>query len=178
MDVAELGKIAENLKSGRSNLDAHLSEVERRIKPATSGFRSKSTVGSKKREYIFDSTAVLALQKSANILTSFAAPERTTYHTLTAQDDALLDDVLIQQYLDQKNKFLFRMRYGAQTGFTNAVTEYFQELQAYGNAVIYVEERIGKSAKYESCDFANCWFVKGVEGVEILALVHSVQLPD
>src|SRR5687767_8590071 len=110
----ELLKRQQELENNRSVLDAHMKEVAERVLPRQNIFQqspSSHNEGEKRTERVFDSTALLALDRGASAVDSLVTPSTQTYQRLEPEDERLLGDKATMVYCDELNKRIFRMRY-------------------------------------------------------------------
>lgn len=159
------------LESKRSNFDSHWREVAERVLPSQNEFQgSNQTEGAKRSEKIFDSTAVLALDRAASAIDSLVTPSSQYYHKLDPEDEDLMEDHEVRLWLDELNKILFRMRYKPVANFSSQAHECFISLMAFGTDIMFIDDVPGIGAHYKSCPMSEMYIAENQHG--IVDLVH------
>lgn len=158
-------------ESKRANFDSHWREVAERILPNQNQFEGGNQVeGAKRSEKIFDSTAVLALDRAASAIDSLVTPSGQYYHRLDPEDENLMEDQEVRLWLDDFNKTLFRMRYKPQANFASQAHECFISLMAFGTDVMFTDDVPGIGARYKSCPMSEIYLAENQHGV--VDMVH------
>ncbi len=159
------------LESKRSNFDSHWREVAERVLPSQNEFQNTNqTEGAKRGEKIFDSTAVMALDRAASAIDSLVTPSGQYYHRLDPEDESLMGDQEVRLWLDEFNKVLFRMRYKPQANFSSQAHECFISLMAFGTDIMFIDDVPGIGARYKSCPMSEMYIAENQHGV--IDLVH------
>lgn len=155
-----------DLENSRSILDAHLREIAERVLPRQDHFqRSDMQEGEKRTEKIFDSTALLALDRAASAIDSLVSPSTQEYQKLDPEDDRLIDDRETRIYLDLVNKRLFRMRYRPQANFASQAHECYVGLMAFGTLGMYTDEYVGVGTRYKSISLSELYIAENFAGI-------------
>lgn len=158
------------LESKRSNFDSHWREVAERVLPSQNEFQgSNQTEGAKRSEKIFDSTAVLALDRAASAIDSLVTPSSQYYHKLDPEDEDLMEDHEVRLWLDELNKILFRMRYKPVANFSSQAHECFISLMAFGTDIMFIDDVPGIGAHYKSCPMSEMYIAENQHGIVDLA---------
>lgn len=158
------------LEGKRANFDSHWREVAERVLPSQNEFQgSNQTEGAKRGEKIFDSTAVLALDRAASAIDSLVTPSSQYYHKLDPEDDALMEDHEVRLWLDDLNKTLFRMRYKPVANFSSQAHECFISLMAFGTDIMFIDDVPGIGAHYKSCPMSEMYIAENQHGIIDLA---------
>lgn len=154
------------LESSRTTFDAHWKEVAERILPRQNDFQtSEHTEGAKRSEKIFDSTAVLALDRAASAIDSLVTPSSQFYHRLDPEDENLMEDLEVRTWLDDLNKAIFRMRYKPQANFASQAHECYISLMAFGTDTLFTEDVPGVGAHYKSCPMSEIFLAENQYGM-------------
>lgn len=154
------------LESSRTTFDAHWKEVAERILPRQNDFQtSENTEGAKRSEKIFDSTAVLALDRAASAIDSLVTPSSQFYHRLDPEDEDLMEDLEVRTWLDDLNKAIFRMRYKPQANFASQAHECYISLMAFGTDTLFTEDVPGVGAHYKSCPMSEIYLAENQYGM-------------
>lgn len=154
------------LESSRTTFDAHWKEVAERILPRQNDFQTtQNTEGAKRSEKIFDSTAVLALDRAASAIDSLVTPSSQFYHRLDPEDEDLMEDLEVRTWLDDLNKAIFRMRYKPQANFASQAHECYISLMAFGTDTLFTEDVPGVGAHYKSCPMSEIFLAENQYGM-------------
>lgn len=154
------------LEASRSTFDAHWREVAERILPRQNDFQSsQQTEGAKRSEKIFDSTAVLALDRAASAIDSLVTPSSQFYHRLNPEDEDLMENQEVRVWLDGLNRTIFRMRYKPQANFSSQAHECFISLMAFGTDTMFTDDMPGVGAHYKSCPMSEIYLAENQYGI-------------
>lgn len=160
-----------HLESKRANFDSHWREVAERVLPNQNEFQGNNqTEGAKRNEKIFDSTAVMALDRAASAIDSLVTPSSQYYHRLDPEDDDLMEDQEVRLWLDELNRALFRMRYKPEANFASQAHECYISLMAFGTDTMYTDDVPGIGARYKACPMSEMYLAENQHG--IVDLVH------
>ena len=81
----------EEISGNRGNWESHWDEIARQVWPAYQGsFNAQTSPGEKRTEYMYDSTALLALDRFSSILDSLLTPRNATWHQLMPSNPDLM----------------------------------------------------------------------------------------
>jgi len=162
----ELFKRHEQLVAARSVLDSHLREVAERVLPRQDTFqRVPMNEGEKRTEKVFDSTALLALDRAASAIDSLITPATQTYQGLAPEDDRLEGDREIRLYLDEVNKSIFRMRYRPLANFASQAHECYVSLMAFGTLGMFIDDHMGIGTRYKSIALSEMYIAENHAGI-------------
>lgn len=164
--AVEIMRRHSELAAQRSTFDSHWQEIAERVLPRQRDFTTQRTVeGEKLTEKIFDSTAVLALDRAASAVDSLVTPSTQIYQQIEPEDDRLLEDRDTMIYCDQVNKAIFRQRYRPVANFASQSHENFVSLMAFGTLGMFVDEVIGVGARYKSLSLAGLFISENHAGI-------------
>lgn len=156
----------QQLEMDRSTFDVHYREIAERILPRQNDFQTKNyTEGQKRTEKIFDSTAVLALDRAASAIDSLITPQTQQYHSLDPEDEDLMGDHQVRLYLDEVNKILFRLRYRPSANFASQSHECYISLMAFGTLGQFVDDALGIGLRYKSIPMSELYIAENHAGV-------------
>lgn len=94
--------------------------------------------------YLYDSTALSALDRIASGMESLVTPQSEIWHGLDTDDVFAGDaDEAQRAWFEYVTKALFRFRYDARSGFVVANQRAIRGAIAFGNSYVYVEEAYG-----------------------------------
>lgn len=99
-----------------------------------------ATKGEKRSEFVFDSTAAIALGRFAAILDSLLTPRNETWHRLTVNNKELKNDRAVKLYFDEVNRTLFRYRYSPLANFSIQNHMVLKSIGAYGTGAIFSDQ--------------------------------------
>lgn len=154
------------LENSRTTFDAHWKEVAERILPRQNDFQaSQQSEGAKRSEKIFDSTAVLALDRAASAIDSLVTPSSQFYHRLDPEDENLMGDKEVRMWLENLNKAIFRMRYKPTANFASQAHECYISLMAFGTDTMFTDDVPGVGAHYKSCPMSEIYIAENQYGM-------------
>lgn len=162
MDCNSLTKRLEKLKGERSTLNSHCQEIAERILPYRADFEVQRTMGEKRSEKIFDSTAAIALTRFTSAFTSMLVPEGQQWHGLTNSNPELMKILRVREYYEEVTKILFRERYRG--GFGSQIQEVFTSLGAFGTGGYLVEPASKGGIYYKAQPLSKYWICENDEG--------------
>lgn len=138
------------LQGTRGVWEQHWQEISERIWPMTSRSFNPywfTTPGAKRNEFVFDSTAALALNRFAAILDSLLTPRNSTWHSLRAMDRTLRKRRDIQLWFEEVNQILFDARYDAHANYMAQNQINYKSLGAFGTACMFIDPLAPSSRK-------------------------------
>lgn len=154
-----------SLKAYRSNFEPVWQEIADRVWPQMADINTKRTPGDKRTEKVFDSTAMLALDKFAAACHSLISPDNQQYQKLVVKDTALREDHAINVYLEDLTEVLFAARRSSKSNFSSQANECYKSLGAFGNLGMFVDDMVGKSIIYKSIHMAELFYSENRNGV-------------
>lgn len=90
---------------------------------------------------IYDTTAVVGVDRLASIIESLICPQNEYWHELDVLDFAhenVTDEE--RRWLERLRTLMFRIRYDSDSGWTAALQTTLRRLAAFGNGFLYVDE--------------------------------------
>lgn len=139
----------ERQRDYRVNFDSMYEEIARYCLPRAQEFTSKQAPGTRKEQYVFDSTAQLAVPACAAAIESLLVPRTQKWHGLRPLSAALQDDDEVLRYLEEKRDMMFRVRYSRAANFTGQVGEALVSLVAFGTMGLFIEDGLSKGILYQ-----------------------------
>jgi len=169
-DVSELLQLHEQLRQERRNYENQWQAIAERVAPSRANFKEHRShmdeamyKGKNRTEHIYDATPALALQRFSAALASLATPKNRMWHDLKAIEESLNDDEAVKDYTDAVRDILFSARYSA--NFDTAVQECYTDAGCFGNACMYVGERLGKGLYYRHVPLEQAYWLTNEYGV-------------
>jgi hypothetical protein len=139
----------ERQRDYRVNFDSMYEEIARYCLPRAQEFTSRQSPGTRKEQYVFDSTAQLAVPACAAAIESLLVPRTQKWHGLRPLSAALQDDDEVLRYLEEKRDMMFRVRYSRAANFTGQVGEALVSLVAFGTMGLFIEDGLSKGILYQ-----------------------------
>lgn len=155
----------EQMENERSTFDSHWTEVAERCLPRYDDFKTIRSPGEKRNEKIFDSTALLALDRAASAIDSLITPSTQMYHMLGPEDENLAEDRQIKLYCQDVNKVLFRLRYKASANFASQAHECYVTQMAFGTMGMFIDEVLGSGMRYKSMPLSGLYIAENHAGI-------------
>lgn len=139
-------------------------EVARRVLPRLAEFTGQRTKGDERSEYIFDSTAPLALERFAAAMDSMNTPRAQMWHKLKPRNEDLAEDMAVKRWLERVNKQLWNLRYSPTSNFASQIAECYMQLGAFGTTCLQVEDEIGKGVRYRAIPLTEVYIDEDAQG--------------
>lgn len=163
----------QQISGDRGNFESHWLEISERMLPShknlfQSNGLNNGSKGDKRNEYIFDSTACIALNRFAAILDSLLTPRNQTWHRIMASDDLLNRDRQVRLWFDEVNRILFKHRYAPSANFSSQNQQNYKSLGAYGTGSIFIDElnsRQDKGLRYRNIHLSEIFFMENHQGI-------------
>ena len=152
----------------RGTWEAHWQEIADRMFPlAAEGFQNQFvTKGNKRNQQIYDSTAMIALNRFAAILDSLLTPRNQTWHYLKHPDPYLNKSREVRLYFEEVNKVLFRYRYMPSANFASQNQMNFKGLGAFGTSGMFIDQLATESGiRYKDCHLGELYFAENHQGL-------------
>lgn len=155
----------QKLAAERSNWDNHWSEIAPLVLQRQDDFFNQNHAkGEKRTRQKFDDTATLALERGSAAIEGILVPRSQKWHGIGLPDD-LQDDQEAQEWADKLANFLFRKRYEPEANFASQAHEYILSLLAFGTAVMFVEDNVGKGVRYKTSHLGEHFIMENEAGV-------------
>ena len=173
----EILRMYARLSGKRGNWESHWLEIAERVIPnhrtqfESLGKGSLATKGDRRTEYIFDSTASIALTRFASILDSLLTPRNQTWHRIMTSNPELNKDRTVRLYFEEVNRALFKYRYAPVANFSSQNQQNYKSLGAYGTGCVFVDplqNAIG--IRYRNVHLSEIYFCENHQGIVDTAL--------
>lgn len=160
----------EYLSGNRGNWETHWNEIAERMLPAHSNsFSSRQqnrSEGEKRTEFIFDSTATVALNRFAAIVESLLTPRNQTWHRVLATDSVLNRNREVRLWFENVNRLLFKFRYAPKANFSSQNQQQYMSLGAYGTGAMFVDDLFGEPGlRYKNIHLGEVYFDENHQGM-------------
>lgn len=153
------------LAADRANWENLWSKVAQRILPYSDQFNTERTPGQQQGEYVFDSTASLALDRFVASVNDMLTPAGRRWQNLVPSDATLRDNPTVVAYLEQVRDILFSVRYSPRAGFANNNAEVYTSLGAFGTGCLFIDEDKGKGLRYRHIHLGQIYVSENHQGV-------------
>lgn len=164
--AVEICRHQSQLETNRSTFESHWKEVAERVLPRQDDFLTNRVVeGEKRSEKIFDSTALLALDRAASAIDSLITPGTQIYHRLEPEDERLAEDREVKLYCDLLTKILFRLRYRPTANFASQAHECYVTEMAFGTMGMFVDDIPGVGTRYKSVALSDLYIAENYAGI-------------
>jgi hypothetical protein len=160
----------QQISKNRGNFETHWQEIAQRMLPNEvpyfNAFGQTQTQGEKRTQFVFDSTAAIALSRFAAILDSLLTPRNQTWHRLMATDPTLNKRRDVQMWFDKANELLFRHRYSPRANFSSQNQKNFRALGAYGTGTLFIDELTQEPGlRYRYIHLSQIYFQENHQGI-------------
>jgi hypothetical protein len=171
LTAEQLVKEFQIVRGDRTNWESHWQEVAElcldRYNNTIISDLNIVTKGDKRRQKMFDATASLALERFASVMDSMLTPRQNTWHKLITNNRILQRSKLVQEYLDEVNRLLFKFRYNPKANFASQNHEDYISLGAFGSGVIFIDDLDSElgGLRYKSVPLSTCFFKENHQGI-------------
>lgn len=155
---------ADRAKSDRANFDRQYEQIARYVLPRADNFVEQREKGARRGEFIYDSTAQLALPSFAAAIESLVIPRTQKYHGYKPTNPALLNNLKVSTYLEGLRDLTFRLRYSARSNFASQASEVFMSLGAFGTGGLLIEDGLSRGILYRSIPLSQLWLQEDAWG--------------
>lgn len=146
------------LWSDQANFRMLWNTIAQYVMPAWDNFVGYLTEGVIRTTRIFDATGVSANERFAAAMEQMLTPRTQMWHDLKPGDEALEDDLEVQDFCATVRKILFAARYRPRANYASQSDECYMQLGAFGNNALLIDEAVGKSLIYRSIPLNElCW---------------------
>lgn len=167
----EICREYERLSGDRGNWESHWLEIAQRVIPSHKNlFEQKggslSSAGDKRTEFIYDSTASLALNRFGAILDSLLTPRNQTWHRLVASNPYLNKRREVRLWFEEVNRILFKYRYASLANFASQNQQNYKSLGAYGTGCVFIDDlKNDLGVRYRNVHLSEIYFVENHQGI-------------
>jgi hypothetical protein len=162
--VEELLRNQQALEGERMVWEGHWRQVLRRVLPRQDDIGQQRAQGAARTEYIFDSTAPLALDRFSAAMEGMLAPRSETWHTLTTNNKELNRLPRVRRYFEEATSILFHHRYAPHANFASQFHETMMSLGAIGTGAFMIDEIKGKGLGYKSIHMGEIFVAEDQHG--------------
>src|SRR5882757_2779219 len=157
------------LQQYRSTFAAQWEEVAELILPTSRNtfyYQNYNWPGQKKTDRQVDATGMMALSRFAAILDSLLTPRNMTWHALAADNDYVMKDRQVKLWFEDTTRRLFKWRYSPNANFTSQNQVCFQQLGAFGNGAMFVDQFDGaRGLRYKGIPIGELFYKENHQGL-------------
>lgn len=165
MSPEELVDVYNSLKGGRGTWEQHWEEIAERILPRQMGFLGERTAGEKRTQKIYDSRALIALERFANVMDSMLTPRQTKWHNLKVTNPDLQKMREVQDWFYAVNQRLFDYRYSPKANFAGQNTERWISMGAFGTGCMFIDYDASSGIRYRNVHLKDLFFCENHQGM-------------
>ena len=152
------------LASKRGIWESHWREVAQRVIPRLDEIQERKTPGEKKSEWIFDSTAPLALERFAAIMESLLTPRSQQWHKLRSTNKELNEEAAAKKWFEDSTRALFQRRYSPKANYASQQHETYMGLGSFGTGCMFTDEWMG-NPRYRAIHLAEIYCAENFQGI-------------
>lgn len=160
-----------SLNTDRSQFAMQWEEVAALVRPNSRNtfmYGNYNTPGVKKTERQIDASGMAALSRFGAICDSLMTPQNQIWHSLAADDDALMKDRQTKLWFEAATKALFKLRYSPTANFVSQNQQNYQELGAFGNMGMFVDKLYSvtgqRGIRYKSMPIGELFLIENHQG--------------
>lgn len=171
-DATAILKRQSAMETDRMNFDAMWQDVAQHLLPRQADFLDLSGIrpqGQKRSSKIFDSTAMLAMDRGIAVCEGYSMPKGTRWQVLAPRDEELGKLRHVREWYQRKTAQLFQLRTMPFSGFDTQAHESWASLLAFGNQATWIEVRRDKMGRplglfYRSEHIGTLWVAEDAWG--------------
>lgn len=149
----------------RGSFESHWQQIAERVYPSAATFEGERSPGAKNTEFIFDSTASLALERFASAVNGYVTPSNQQWHGVETDNEELNSDPEIKAWCEEVTNILFSVRYSDLARFESQMNEVYMSLGAFGTGCLFVDDKPGRGIIYKSIHLSQVFFTENGDGV-------------
>lgn len=165
MNPEELIDVYNSIKGDRGTWEDHWEEIAERILPRQMGFTGERTDGEKRTQKIYDSRALIALERFANVMDSMLTPRQTKWHNLKVTNPDLQRLREVQDWFYAVNQRLFDFRYSPRANFAGQNTERWISMGAFGTGGLFIDYDAATGIRYRNVHLKDLYFCENHQGM-------------
>jgi hypothetical protein len=128
------------------------------------GAETERRQGAKKGERVFDNTAIMARDRLAAAHESMLTPRNAKWHNLRSTNQALNEDEEVMEWFEHVRDRIFAARYSPRANFASQLGAYYQCLDTFGTAALFVDEDVGSSLRYKAMHLGELYIYEDFQG--------------
>lgn len=169
--AADIIRDFNQISKNRGNFETHWQEIAQRMIPNEAPYfnafgQQRLATGEKRTQFIFDSTAAVALGRFAAIMDSLLTPRNQKWHRICASDPSLNKQRDVQLWYDAANQILFKYRYSPMANFSSQNQKNYRALGAYGTGSVFIDELTQeRGLRYRYIHLAQLYFQENHQGI-------------
>lgn len=152
------------LANKRTHFDTWWQQIAYRVLPAEAQFTTLSMEGEKRTERLFTGKPVTDNERFAAVMDELLTPRSQIWHGLAPEDEDLLEDQEVKEYLERLNKLLFVSRYRPRANFASQKHQGYLSVGAFGNSCMYIDEEVGQGARYRQVHMREAFWDQNHQG--------------
>lgn len=124
----------------------------------------RSGRGNRKADFIFDSTAPLAVGRFAAALESLLSPRDRKWHHLSTGRPDVDRAPDVGRWMEALRDLLFAARTCPESNFSNQLLEAYLSLGVHGTAVVFVDDDLGRGLRYQCVPVHEVYLAQDISG--------------
>ncbi|MFD1034147.1 portal protein [Sphingomonas hankookensis] len=142
------------METARSGFDGMRGELASMLLPHRAEYSVRSIGQDQPRtETPFDEYAALAMADGVAAFEGLTMPRGQKWQGVQIGDEALMDDLSVQQWFERVAIRIFRMRNDPESGFTSAVHEGVENLYAMGEQSLWIDKRFDDRGRFKGISY-------------------------
>lgn len=164
-------QLSASLTKYRGNWETFWQEVAERCFTDQADFNVTRSPGTRRTQRVFDSTASMAVNRSASAIVGLITPKSERWHALTTDNHMLNNSTAVKRYFEEVSDILFANRYAANSGFSTGNYQSIRSLMGFGTGCMAINEAPnGRGIVYQPLFLGDVYF-----GVDNFGRVDTVK---
>lgn len=159
-------EIIEKAKEGRGSWENIWQDIALRVQTENAVFDTVRSPGQQRNQRVYDSTATIAVNRSAAALNGLITPQGQKWHGITTDNPYINADRSAQLFFDAVTNILFSNRYNPFGGFQQANNQIYRGTMAFGTAPMFIDEMPnGRGCRYRSLFLGKTYIMQNAWGI-------------
>jgi len=164
--VESILKLQGHAETRRGTWEKNWEEIAEYVLPRQNVFYGDKTKGEKRTQKIYESTALISLERFAATIENLLTPRQQMWHSVKSVNPELNRIPAVARYFDEVRDVLFRHRYSPRANYASQQHEVYMALGAFGTGTLFIGEDVpNRSLRYKSVHINEMFFFENDVGI-------------
>ncbi|MEE9366715.1 MAG: portal protein [Dehalococcoidales bacterium] len=164
-NVKEIIRTLQDMKTDRENHDIVWQQIADHILPRAAEMTTIRHPGVRRRGFIYDSDPESSLERFASGIHNTMTGEGLPWFYLRAEDENIREDRSVKEWLEAATRRLYTVFNSPSTRFHATVKTMYEDLGAFGNGIMFIGDRPGRSPMFKTHFIGEIWYEENEEGI-------------
>ena len=151
------------MKTKRAQFERQWHMIGMQVLPRYDDFINKAVQGARRDQFIYDSTAPLALESRRGARKPVGPAHAILAHARRDRQKAPAQPP-DQGYCEDVRELMFAMRYSPYANFASQIQEVFLQLGAFGTGTVFIEDAYERGICYHAIPLAEAFVAQNAQG--------------